>query len=391
MVPHPSVPREEGDSFREEACEDHLLESRSTRDELELQFQTERRKNRYKVAAFCLILVVVTASCSIVAFRMAWSSWGSSPEWQSFEREIELFPQERYKPVENHMLYIGILSVPKNFDQRDLARKSWVEHARNHLHGLKIEFVIGQIPLRGDRVAGGVVTTLEERNLEEKLQAEADFHKDISRVPAVESALFREDKVLWLLSNAIAWKARFVMKTTDNQRVAVKSALAALQMRTPIAPPAYFGKVKLWMESSAGMYCPNSGNVHSAVTSQKACQDKCDENCMGISYKALAGSDDNCYLCIDDNLQVLPALNFYRKPAEDSNDVWFGEPCYGISGDLAHKITATHLNNSLRLHRHGDDASMAKWIAFENGIRQRAGILPVSHVVLPNLCIDEEW
>jgi len=214
-----------------------------------------------------------------------------------------------------------------------LARQRWVYEARNYLEGrAKIEFVIGQVPIQRDdlNIHEPVVATKEERRLEQKLEDEANKHHDIKRIPVVESPLFETDKVLWILSDAVSWRARFVMKANDDQQVSVKIALATLQRRSPIHAPTYFGKV--WTNNT--------------------------------------------------------------MQAADGKQSWFfSKHCYGISGDLAREISVTHNQHTVGFPVYGtssDDVNVAKWVTYEDDIRKKLHMDPVKQLWLPDLCASME-
>lgn len=301
-----------------------------TKEEFELGYQGEKRRQRLRAVGLCLILLVAVIASSIVAYHIGWWSCAASTELSSYDRDSALEPGKRYKPIHDHVLYIGVLSPPGNFQQRQFSRQGWIsELARAFPDGqIKLEFFIGQVPIQGNNMSSNApaIGTQEERLLEERLQEEANWHGDICRVPVVESEVFDTDKVLWLVSNAVDWGARFVLKTMDDQKVMVDDALKKLQERPPTAPPVYFGKV----------WAPD------------------------------------------------------RTPEGDGQKTWFFDgQCYGISGDVAYKIAVTHFNHSIAFPMYGtnsDDINMAKWIQFEDEIRKEEHLLSVKRLWLPSLC-----
>jgi len=184
-------------------------------------------------------------------------------------------------------------------------------------------------------VVGGVekgkfmqkVATIEEKELEQRLQNEGSSFNDISRIPVIDETLvFDTDAALWVFENAVSWKARFVMKVKDDHFVAMNRTLGALRQRSSIAPPAYFGKV--WTQNDM------------------------DEGDGKVSW-------------------------FYHGD------------CYGMSGDLAHDIVVTHFTHTVGFPNYGtsrDDVNVAKWVEYESEIRKAQQILPVKHIWMPSLC-----
>jgi len=428
------------------------------KDGLEPGYQGSRRRCMYRTCAICSILGIIATACSIAAYNIAWSDWAQTPEWLSYERAkwlshtqaefglgaqvtvagrhgtviwdgrpanqhirvrwmdensesadipvssvkaVSTLPQEIYKPVRDHVLYIGIISPPSNAEQRAIARRMWVDAAKDYRDGcVKVEFLIGQVSIQGDNLGGTtppptaqVIATEDEKHLETQLQSEATLHNDISRVPVVESVNFETDKVLWLLSNAVYWKARFVMKINDNQKVDLDVAMATFLQRSPIAQPIYFGKVQAWAHHQPGMYCANFQSKDRSVVSLDECEERCGDSCAGVSYSHLSLATENCLICSDDRLLKSESGNFdfYRKPVwqRESSTRFLDSQCYGISGDLAHKISANHMLNSNEyasddtMH---DSISMAKWVAREDEDRKHYQLLPVKHLRLPELC-----
>lgn len=355
MVPSLSKSDDQND-HRGEADEDHLLsrvaiaapwsESPTPRrthlsaEELELGFQGERRKVRLRAAAILFTIVVVGTACAIIAYKWAWSAAVLEEEHESYDRAKQPLSEDGYQPIKSHLLYIGIVSPISHFQQRTLARQTWVNEARRHAGGIvKVEFLIGQAPLQRDQQNpfedGGVaeresrqkVATIGEKELEQRLQIEGSSFNDISRIPVIDETLvFDTDAVLWVFENALSWKARFVMKVRDDQFVALDRTLGALRQRFPMAPPAYFGKV--WTQNDM------------------------DEADGRVSW-------------------------FYHGD------------CYGVSGDLAHKIAVTHFTHTVGFPSYGtsrDDVNVAKWVEYESEIRKQHQIPPVQHMWMPSLC-----
>jgi hypothetical protein len=293
-------------------------------DTLEYGFQGERRKQRDRMCRMfgqLLILILVSTACSWAAYQYAWHSFWAA----NLAGEKALV----YKPIEDHTLYIGILSAPGNFKQRSQARLSWVQELRDDYptEKVKVEFLIGQVPIQGNQLleTGEVVALENEKKMERDLQDEEKLHKDISRVPVVEAPLFRAHKTLMLLSNGVSWKARFVMQTTDAEVIDAKVAVEALNKHSPMDPPVYFG----------------------------------------MDY-----DPDNA------------------AEADGKRTWFFDRDCFGLSGELAYNIVKTHLLHTMAWPVYGTSKAavdVAKWVKYEDDERKKRNVEPVEHIWLPRI------
>jgi len=339
----PRIVNGEEDKETGDCDEDHLLSARESissstgsrcintknhlsKEELELGFQNERRKQRFRIAALCCISVGVGTLCAFVGYSVGWSSWTASEEWNSHVREVQLDPKAIYEPLERIVLYIGILSAPANFQQRIRARREWVDHARKDIHGrVKVEFLVGHAANPGALFSSQGIDMSTEKEIEQRLQHEASLHTDVTRIPVDTSAVTESDRVIWILANGVESKARFVVKVNDDEMVVVGELLKRLELRPPIAQPIYFGQV--W-----------TTNI---------------------------------------------------MPEADGKRSWFFQGCYGISGGLAHKISVVHRDHTAGFPMFGStsaDVNVAKWVNFEDNIRRKNNILPVRHIWMPKLC-----
>lgn len=301
-----------------------------SKEEFELGYRDWTRRQCIRAAVICLILIAVASACSIAAYRLGWSFAEDTAELRSYREEIVLAAGDTYKPIHNHLLYIGVFSPPGNFEKRQLARHRWIRELQAATFpggSVKLEFLIGQVPIQGNNVSKvATIATERERSFESHLQQEANAHGDIHRIPVADSEIFDSAKVLWLLSKAVSWRSRFVIKTVDDQVVMVADALKKLQTRPPTQPPTYFGKD--WDPAS-------------------------------------------------------------EAEADGKRSWFYHRKCYGISGDLAYRISETHFNHSIAFPMYGstrDDVNVAKWVQFEDNIRKQANILPVERTWMPNLC-----
>lgn len=306
------------------------IKTRLTNEELDLGIWLERKRLFSRVFMLgCTTLGLGTAA-AIAAYAIAWSSWSTSDDWRNYERGLQIEPDSIYKPAKDHILYVGVLSQPEHFDQRMLARRVWMDKLRkqtNNLEGkIKVEFLVGQVSLTGTPDANGaVIANKAEKKFEERLQHEASWHGDIRRIPVTKSTTHTTHQVLWLLWNALEWKARFVMKVSDDEQVDVEKVLAMLQERSPIAPPVHFGQV--WKNNSLG--------------------------------------------------------------EADGRNSWFFEGCFGVSGDLAHKISVMHIDHSIGFPLYGTtnaDVNMARWVKHEDDLQRDHGLASVKHMWMPGSC-----
>lgn len=275
----------------------------------------------YRLLVQLSILILVSTACSWAAYKYAWHSF-----WAAHVRGDEGVV---YEPIEDHILYIGIISPPGNFLQRHEARNQWLLELKSMSSGgqVKAEFLIGQVPIQGNNISETkeVVASESEKKMERDLQDEEKLYNDIVRIPVVEAPLFQTHETFWLLSNAVSWKARFALQTTDAQVIDVKTALSSLEQHTLVDPPIYFGRD----------FDP------------------------------------------DDALEA------------DGKKTWFFDrECFGISGELAHNIVKSHLRHTMAFPTYGSSnaaVNVAKWVKYEDDERKKYGLPRVEHLWVPKL------
>lgn len=297
------------------------LKSRNLDYEFDERSEARKQRNRIlRVIIYLSLLVLMCTACAWAAYQYAWYSY-----WK-----VHVHGEDVYKPIEDHILHIGIISPPGNHRQRFQARNTWVHEAKRFYQDkkVKIEFLIGQVPIQGNNLRGqrDVVASEDEKKMEHDLQGEEHMFNDISRVPIVEeNSLYQTDKGLWLLRSAVSWKARFVMLTTDTRTVNVEKVLAALEQHTPVDPPVYFG----------------------------------------MNY----------------NLEDAPHPEGMKR-------WYFHGECFGISGELAYNIVNTHRLHTLSFPVYGSGdmaANVARWVKYEDDLRIQANVAPVTDVQMPDM------
>lgn len=264
------------------------------------------------------LFVLVGIACAWAGYQHALHSF-----W-----EVHIHGEDVYRPIEDHILHIGIMSPPENRKQRLKARKEWVHDARRHYRDkkIKMDFLIGQVPIQGNNFLGQgeLVASETEKKIERDLQDEEKVHDDISRVPSVEAnKLLQTDKALWFFRNAVSWKARFVMLTTDTQAINVTKVMSHLEHRMSIDALIYFG--------------------------------------------------------MDEDLNDAPT----------TDKTWFFDRhCFGMSGELAYSIVKTHLLHTMAFPAYGSTdvaANVARWVTYENHLRLQMNVAPVMHLLMPNI------
>lgn len=294
-------------------------------DQYEYGYQGERKLRRDRICCYALSLLLLFGVCwasSIAAYRYAWQFF-----WAP-----NTLGEPCYESIEDHFLYIGIMSPPENFKQRLEARSRWIEWARTAIPGkqVHIEFVIGQVPIQANNFLQDtdVVALKSEKKMERALQDEGKLYGDISRVPVVEDNSAETLKTFWLWSNAVSWHARFVLQTTDDRIINVERVTRSLEKHLADDSPIYFG-----MD-----YDPN-----------------------------LVGE-------------------------ADGHKTWhFNRSGFGISGDLACNIIKNHLLHTMAFPAYGSSnaaVNVAKWAAYEEDLRKKSHATPVMHMWLSNMSQD---
>jgi hypothetical protein len=289
-------------------------------DEMDRAFKRERCKLRIKVVIFALICLALAVASWRLSFHNSWIARQAVEEAKTYDKEI----MHSFRRHPHHLLYIGIVSMPRNFDQRMKVRNAWVRQA-NAYYGdrLKVEFILGHDHVEPD---GDIDDGQTRRGNAKFVQDEAFEHGDIKRIPVLDTPTFATDKLMWILRSGSDWGAQFVMVVNDYDMVAVQSAVTKLTKRKDVARPAYFGKV--WVRNDVQEGDGRQSSYYGG-------------GCYGVSgslaYK-----------------MVTTRLNSHM-----------GFPMYGTSKA---------------------DVNIAKWVELENAVRTEHALTTVELIAISNLC-----
>jgi hypothetical protein len=114
------------------------------------------------------------------------------------------------------LLYVGVLSSPKNKERRDFVRTAYMNDLRKKYNdsGITAEFIIGHTPYT--RSEQGTRGTSEQLDLEESIADEAALNSDIRRIVFPEKYENLPDKVFHLFHYSAEQQYDFLMKLDDD-------------------------------------------------------------------------------------------------------------------------------------------------------------------------------
>jgi len=212
-------------------------------------------------------------------------------------------------PLPGHLLFVGVLSGPKNFQRRALIRQSWMDALRETNASVRVEFIIGHEQIE-KAVQGGLITR-NHHDVEMRLEEEAKKHGDINRIPVPESPMSPSgvDKVFHLFSLGVEARYRYILKLGDDQKFT-------------------FGEA--WVELAA-------------LQSQ--------------------------YVYVG-HLLATPESTELEPSEDDVFHPYFESPSYAFSWHLAHLITKVHGSHTMSFLQYGsftENLNVGKWVAYEDG------------------------
>ncbi|CAE8649189.1 unnamed protein product [Polarella glacialis] len=127
-------------------------------------------------------------------------------------------PASAASPDVERLLYIGVLSAPRNKENRQRCRAAFVSEIRSgKWKGVTAEFIIGHLPYQTTGHNQGSLPTREQLKLEEDLVAERQQHGDIIRIAMPDSYQNLPDKVLSLVRRSFEQGWQWIMKIDDDQ------------------------------------------------------------------------------------------------------------------------------------------------------------------------------
>lgn len=117
---------------------------------------------------------------------------------------------------QDRLLFIGILSKPQHFAERDLCRKAYVTALREaNVKGcVRASFYIGHEHFSSAKQ--GAKPTLEQIELERRLAEEQKLYGDVVRLPLPEEYQNLPDKVLQVLDRGVRERYAFILKVDDD-------------------------------------------------------------------------------------------------------------------------------------------------------------------------------
>jgi len=184
---------------------------------------------------------------------------------QGLSRAAAHFPQAAaHHGKEKPVLFIGIVSSPGKMAQRKEIRRTWMQLPAVKNGVVTARFFIGQ-PSNTTR--------------DQILREEANYHRDIVRLPVAEGYNFLSNKTLWLLKWFAAHRNEpYVMKLDDDAWPYLHKLVPLLRAETaeysllghifPCAPVLSFGKwsekPSVYNQSFYPTYAQGSGYILSA-------------------------------------------------------------------------------------------------------------------------------
>lgn len=119
----------------------------------------------------------------------------------------------------NRLLYIGIVSAPKNRDRRDLQRRAYVTALRKAPRSpngkdVHVEFVIGHTPFQS--AAQGSMADKDQLELERNLTKEQQECGDLARVVLPEHDENLPDKTFLIVTRAVERGWQWILKIDDD-------------------------------------------------------------------------------------------------------------------------------------------------------------------------------
>mmetsp|Transcript_125271 Transcript_125271/g.198562 ORF Transcript_125271/g.198562 Transcript_125271/m.198562 type:complete len:262 (+) Transcript_125271:68-853(+) len=125
------------------------------------------------------------------------------------------------QPAAHKVVYIGVISAPRNIEKRMRVRQSYLTKLReaNTDGRVLAEFIIGHEALVGVGHQQGIQARLEDQKLEEEIIAEAKTFGDVRRIMLPETYQNLPDKTLHFLQQGVALKYDFLLKADDDQEV----------------------------------------------------------------------------------------------------------------------------------------------------------------------------
>lgn len=228
----------------------------------------------------------------------------SSVEGSSSDVQVEVVG-DAAGPLPDRLIYVTILSAPKNHEKRNVLRKAFVTDVKSRYPTgtVRAKFIIGH-----GKFPGSGQGTLVDKNgfeLERSLREEEVKHGDVVRIPLPEAYEHLPDKTLLTVDHFVSSRYCFMVKLDDDQIFRPRSSVRFFQKRDPMSL-LYMG-----------------GYIHDV-----------------FSYKAMAGKDGQ-----------------FNK--------YFAGPSYILSWELARRVVRVHRDYSSQFLFYGsssEDVDMGKWV-----------------------------
>lgn len=127
--------------------------------------------------------------------------------------------------AKDRLLYMAILSGPRNKDRRQQCRQSYVNSVRKGIwKGVTAEFIIGHLPYEGS--GQGTLPTSHMMKVEKEILQERKEHGDIARIVLPERYENLPDKTYYILRRAAQQGWQWVLKIDDDQMPVMRGVLA---------------------------------------------------------------------------------------------------------------------------------------------------------------------
>lgn len=116
------------------------------------------------------------------------------------------------------LIYIGVISAPRNFLKRELVRKAWLDSfLLKHGRCARAEFLVGHEEFTSVKShQQGILASPDQQSVEKYIAREQEQHRDIFRLPIVEHYESLPDKTLLLFSRAAYDGYQFIIKIDDD-------------------------------------------------------------------------------------------------------------------------------------------------------------------------------